>query len=150
VLRLARPTSLAGSALATAGEEGQVKVWSRMGMVRCTLAQADGPVHALAWDQDGDSLAFCSGGGVAIKPLQGGGGGGVGPSPAPAPGRPPAPQIGSSSTGTGSRAATGVAWKAHEGSVLALDWSAISGMIVTGGEDCKYKVKAGAMLVAGS
>uniref|UniRef100_A0A7S0WTZ1 Intraflagellar transport protein 80 homolog n=1 Tax=Chlamydomonas leiostraca TaxID=1034604 RepID=A0A7S0WTZ1_9CHLO len=32
------------------------------------------------------------------------------------------------------------AWKAHEGVVLKVDWSAINNMIVSGGEDCKYKV----------
>jgi intraflagellar transport protein 80 len=33
-----------------------------------------------------------------------------------------------------------MAWKAHEGVVLKVDWSAINQMIVSGGEDCKYKV----------
>ena len=32
------------------------------------------------------------------------------------------------------------AWKAHEGVVLKVDWSPINHTIVTGGEDCKYKV----------
>ena len=31
-------------------------------------------------------------------------------------------------------------WKAHEGVVLKVDWSPINHMVVTGGEDCKYKV----------
>ena len=33
-----------------------------------------------------------------------------------------------------------VTWKAHEGVVLKVDWSPINHMVVTGGEDCKYKV----------
>lgn len=33
-----------------------------------------------------------------------------------------------------------MAWKAHQGVVLSLDWNAVTGLIVTGGEDCKYKV----------
>lgn len=33
-----------------------------------------------------------------------------------------------------------VKWKAHDGVVLACDWSALNGTIVSGGEDCKYKV----------
>ncbi|GAX72717.1 hypothetical protein CEUSTIGMA_g173.t1 [Chlamydomonas eustigma] len=31
-------------------------------------------------------------------------------------------------------------WKAHEGVVLKVDWSPINHMVVTAGEDCKYKV----------
>ncbi|EDQ87072.1 uncharacterized protein MONBRDRAFT_33490 [Monosiga brevicollis MX1] len=34
----------------------------------------------------------------------------------------------------------GESWKAHEGIVLAVDWSVTSGQIVSGGEDCRYKV----------
>ena len=34
-----------------------------------------------------------------------------------------------------------VTWKAHEGVVLKVDWSPINHMVVTGGEDCKYKVR---------
>lgn len=32
------------------------------------------------------------------------------------------------------------AWRAHEGVVLRVDWSHINHLIVSGGEDCKYKV----------
>lgn len=31
-------------------------------------------------------------------------------------------------------------WKAHEGAVLKIDWNPVNNLIVTGGEDCKYKV----------
>lgn len=31
-------------------------------------------------------------------------------------------------------------WKAHDGTVLQVDWSPINNMIISGGEDCKYKV----------
>jgi len=130
-----------GSALATAGEDGQVKVWSRTGMLRSTLVQADAPVHALSWGKDGDSLAFCSGGGVAVKPLQGGGGAGPAAGSASAAQRPAAlGAAGGGGGGGGRAAAAGVAWKAHDGVVLAIDWSPISSLIVTAGEDCKYKV----------
>jgi len=33
-----------------------------------------------------------------------------------------------------------IKWKAHEGTVLKIDWNPINGLIVSGGEDCKYKV----------
>eukprot|EP00798_Chlamydomonas_sp_ICE-L_P008266 gene8266-1535_t len=32
------------------------------------------------------------------------------------------------------------AWKAHDGVVLKVDWSPINHMLVSGGEDCRYKV----------
>eukprot|EP00916_Digyalum_oweni_P014639 GHVL01024009.1.p1 GENE.GHVL01024009.1~~GHVL01024009.1.p1 ORF type:complete len:642 (+),score=74.40 GHVL01024009.1:65-1990(+) len=31
-------------------------------------------------------------------------------------------------------------WKAHEGCVLALDWCSLGDLIVSGGEDCRYKL----------
>lgn len=31
-------------------------------------------------------------------------------------------------------------WRAHEGVILALDWSLATGLIVSGGEDRRYKV----------
>ena len=31
-------------------------------------------------------------------------------------------------------------WKAHEGTVLKLDWNPINNLIVSVGEDCRYKV----------
>ena len=31
-------------------------------------------------------------------------------------------------------------WKAHDAPVLSADWNAVSGLIVSGGEDCKYRV----------
>lgn len=33
-----------------------------------------------------------------------------------------------------------IKWKAHEGTVLKVDWNPINGLIISGGEDCKYKV----------
>lgn len=31
-------------------------------------------------------------------------------------------------------------WKAHDGAVLCADWNPVNNLIVSGGEDCKYKV----------
>lgn len=33
-----------------------------------------------------------------------------------------------------------IQWKAHDGVVLKVDWCAIHGYIVSGGEDCRYRV----------
>lgn len=45
-----------GTALVTAGEEGDIKVWSRNGNLRSTLAQTGKPVYALAWGPDNDQV----------------------------------------------------------------------------------------------
>lgn len=37
----------------------------------------------------------------------------------------------------------GCQWKAHDGIILAVDWSQRNGLIVSGGEDRKYKVCVG-------
>lgn len=42
-----------------------------------------------------------------------------------------------------SSSAKQTAWKAHDGIVLKVDWSPINHLIVSGGEDCKYKVGPG-------
>ena len=31
-------------------------------------------------------------------------------------------------------------WQAHDGTVLKVDWNPVNNLIVSGGEDCKYKV----------
>ena len=31
-------------------------------------------------------------------------------------------------------------WNAHDGIVLCTDWNPVNGLILSGGEDCKYKV----------
>ena len=33
-----------------------------------------------------------------------------------------------------------LAWQAHDSTVLKLDWSPVNDLIVSGGEDCRYKV----------
>ncbi|CAM9144759.1 unnamed protein product, partial [Lampetra fluviatilis] len=38
-----------GTALATAGEDGLVKIWSRSGMLRSTLVQQGSPVYSACW-----------------------------------------------------------------------------------------------------
>ena len=31
-------------------------------------------------------------------------------------------------------------WKAHEGVILNVDWNPVNSLILSGGEDCRYKV----------
>ncbi|BFZ00478.1 hypothetical protein BsWGS_03517 [Bradybaena similaris] len=59
-----------GTALVTAGEDGQVKIWSRSGMLRSTLTQNSIPVYGIAWSPDSDQVLFTNGRQLVIKPLQ--------------------------------------------------------------------------------
>jgi intraflagellar transport protein 80 len=97
-----------GTALATCGEDGVVKIWSRAGMLRSTLVQNDSAIYAICWAPDSDQLCFSSGKHLVIKPLQ-----------------PSAKQT---------------RWKAHDAAVLKVDWNPVNDLIVSGGEDRRYKV----------
>lgn len=97
--------------------------------------EAEDPVYCLAWGGSaGSQLLVCSGSTVSIRSLQGVASG-------------PAAAMGSGISGvrsgsTNSSSSVQVSWKAHEGVVLKADWNATMGLIVTGGEDCRYKVCA--------
>ena len=41
-----------GAGIVSGGEDGAVKIWSRSGMLRSTLATNNSPVYALAWSPD--------------------------------------------------------------------------------------------------
>ncbi|KAI9202562.1 WD40-repeat-containing domain protein [Polychytrium aggregatum] len=97
-----------GSALVTAGEDGQIKIYSRSGMLRSVLVQIGYPVYSIAWSPDNDQILFTNGRNLIIKPIQ----------PSNKPNQ----------------------WKAHDGVILKVDWSRVSNLIVSGGEDRKYKV----------
>uniref|UniRef100_A0A3Q3BNH0 Intraflagellar transport 80 homolog (Chlamydomonas) n=1 Tax=Kryptolebias marmoratus TaxID=37003 RepID=A0A3Q3BNH0_KRYMA len=97
-----------GTALITAGEDGQIKIWSKSGMLRSTLASQGSPVYSVAWSPDSDRILYTSGRQLIIKPLQ------------------PSAKV--------------IQWKAHDGLVLKVDWNSVNDLILSGGEDCKYKV----------
>uniref|UniRef100_G3P721 Intraflagellar transport 80 homolog (Chlamydomonas) n=1 Tax=Gasterosteus aculeatus aculeatus TaxID=481459 RepID=G3P721_GASAC len=97
-----------GTALVTAGEDGQIKIWSKSGMLRSTLASQGSPVYSVAWGPDSGRILYTSGRQLVIKPLQ------------------PSAKV--------------IQWKAHDGIVLKVDWNSVNDVILSGGEDCKYKV----------
>ncbi|NXM70313.1 IFT80 protein, partial [Serilophus lunatus] len=97
-----------GTALVTAGEDGQVKIWSKSGMLRSTLAQQGSPVYSVAWGPDSAKVLFSAGKQLIIKPLQ------------------PSAKV--------------LQWKAHDGLILKTDWNSVNDLILSAGEDCKYKV----------
>jgi intraflagellar transport protein 80 len=100
--------SFDGSAIATAGEDGCVKVWSRSGMLRSTLTQMPHAVYSVVWSPDCEHLLFACNRKILLKSIQAG--------------------------------QKSVEWKAHDGIVLQIDWSFVNNMILSGGEDCRYKI----------
>jgi WD40 repeat protein len=47
-----------GTAFASGGEDGAVKIWSATGLIRATIAQNRHPVHALAWSPDSGMVSM--------------------------------------------------------------------------------------------
>lgn len=103
-----------GSTIATAGEDGVVKMWSHAGVQRSILANVGKCICTLVWgtesaEMNGATILYSAGSDVIIKAIN--------PS-----------------------AKKQIKWKAHDGAVLCADWSRMSNFIVTGGEDGAYKV----------
>jgi intraflagellar transport protein 80 len=98
-----------GTAIVTTGEDGDVKIWSKSGNLRSTLASLGQAVYCSSWSPDDEQLLMSSGKSLMIKSTQ-------------------------------SSAKKNVQWNAHDGIILACDWSSTNGSIVSGGEDCVYKV----------
>ena len=129
--------NLDGTALATCGEDGKVKLWSKTGMLRSSLAAEQQAVYCVAFSPDSNLLALCSGKHVVVKRIGGTnaqrtqftgaveGEGGAG---------------GGNQAGGMAANSRSIRWRAHDGVVLSLDWSVANGKIVSGGEDGRYKV----------
>lgn len=58
-----------GTAFASGGEDGAVKVWSSAALLRETVVLAGHPVHALAWSPDSSSVRPCCGRRPGARPL---------------------------------------------------------------------------------
>ena len=102
-----------GSAIVTGGEDGDVKVWSRSGNLRSTLVSTGQCIYSVCWGPDDDQVVIASGKSLIVKSVQSG----------------------------GSHAnRKNLQWDAHGGVVLCVDWNVANKLIVSGGEDCVYKV----------
>ncbi|OAF66182.1 Intraflagellar transport protein 80 [Intoshia linei] len=100
--------SFIGSTIATAGEDHQLKVWSKSGMLRCSLVKSNHPIHDLAWSPDSSKIVYCSNCNITIKPFK-----------------------------TNQKI---ISWRAHDGLVTKVGWNSVNNLIISGGEDCKYKL----------
>jgi intraflagellar transport protein 80 len=94
--------------LATAGEDGQVKTWSRGGMLRASVVNGGKPIYCLCWSPESDAILYCQDKMLTIVP-----------------------------TLPGNKQ---LSWKAHDGVVLQADWNPANSLIVSCGEDAKYRV----------
>jgi intraflagellar transport protein 80 len=97
-----------GNSIATGGEDGVLKIWSRAGQLRSTLANTGKCIYSLAWGPTSEQVLFTSGKDLIIKPIH--------------------------------AASKQWQWKAHDGTILKVDWNPLTKLIISGGEDGKYKV----------
>lgn len=97
-----------GAALASCGEDGNIKIWARNGALRSQLVQTSKAIYSVVWSPDNKNILYASENKLTIIPTH--------------PDKKPA------------------SWKAHDGVVLCCDWSLSTNLIVSGGEDCKYRV----------
>lgn len=92
-----------GSALATTGQDGALKIWSRNGSLRTNLVQNNTkPIYSLAWSPESDAVLYCSDKFITLKPMS-------------------------------ANQQKGTQWKAHEGLVLKIDWCPTNNLIVSCG-----------------
>jgi intraflagellar transport protein 80 len=119
----------ASSGLISGGEDGFLKHWSRNGNIRSKIAQSDRSIYSCGWSPDSTAVIYASGQYLCIKPLAANAGGSAG-----------------GGVGAAAEKANGVGvnkqikWKAHDATVLKVDWNAVSNLIVSAGEDRKVKV----------
>eukprot|EP01083_Nonionella_stella_P059430 155478_1 len=100
-----------GTALISGGEDGVIKQWSRSGNLRAKLFQSPHSIHSIAWSPNNQSIVYASDRFVGIQSVQG-----------------------------KKKKCIVKKWKAHAAIVLCLDWNAINKLIVSGGEDCYYRI----------
>lgn len=58
-----------GTGLLSAGEDGIIKIWSKLGMLRSTIIQNESPIRIACWSSNSSAIAYCSGPFIAIKPI---------------------------------------------------------------------------------
>ncbi|CAH8496573.1 unnamed protein product [Schistosoma intercalatum] len=59
-----------GTSFATSGEDGQIKIWSRSGMLRSTLCQHSYPIYSFSWGDNSNMMLFSLDRQLVIQSLQ--------------------------------------------------------------------------------
>lgn len=98
-----------GSTIATGGDDGQLKTWSKQVEMRNHLVKGNSPIYALKWNNDSSLLVYASENYLNIEPVLKGG-------------------------------MKTQKWKAHDELILSVDWNLANKLIISGGEDRKYKI----------
>ncbi|XP_050524427.1 intraflagellar transport protein 80 homolog isoform X3 [Daktulosphaira vitifoliae] len=97
-----------GSTLFTAGEDGSIKIWSRIGMLRTKLVVNGEPIISADWNCDSSKIVYTQHDSICIKSLK--------------------PNVKS------------IRVRGHDGIILTVSWCKANDIIVSGGEDCCYKI----------
>ena len=61
--------SYEGAAVATGGEDGCIKIWSRGGMLRQQLIQGQKPIYSLSWSPENDQILYSNDKTITILPI---------------------------------------------------------------------------------
>ena len=97
-----------GTALLTAGEDGELKTWSKSGNLRASLVSTGQSIYGATWSPDDEQILLTNGKSLMVKSIQ--------------------------------VRKKDIQWNAHDGIVLCIDWNVSNGLIISGGEDCIYRV----------
>ena len=137
-----------GSCVLTAGEDGAVKSWSPGGRLRGVVAAGETAVYAAAWSPESHAsggetgrVVVARGKNLRVHFANKAVGAETELEKVPLVGKKkPTFLRGTEPDGGSGKTANTPAWRAHDGVVLAVDWCAVSNLLVSGGEDRKYKV----------
>jgi intraflagellar transport protein 80 len=102
--------SYEGTSICTSGEDGYVRIWSKTGMKRTQLPHSGTGQCIYSLSWSPNSDAVLFAAGQEVTII---------------------PVVAN---------AKQIRWKAHDGTVLKVDWNPVNNLIVTGGEDCRYRV----------
>jgi len=58
-----------GGALASSGQDGALKIWSKNGNLRTNLINSDKPIYSIAWSPESDAVLYCFDKFISLKPI---------------------------------------------------------------------------------
>ena len=58
-----------GGALASSGQDGVIKIWSKNGNLRTNLLTSDRPIYSVAWSPESDAVLYCFDKFISLKPI---------------------------------------------------------------------------------
>lgn len=97
-----------GSALLSAGEDGDLKIWSKSGNLRSTLLSVGQSLFAACWGPGDTNILVANGKQLIVKYID---------------------------DNKKTRQ-----WNAHDATILCVDWNVSNSLIISGAEDCTYRV----------